>query len=75
MMPLEIIGVLGILYCFFMYCTLEMHFVKKNSSVREEIRKRRLALAVKIRESRPVLAIANLMAALSRRLAHRSHAD
>lgn len=87
MLPLERIGVLGILYCFFMYCTLEMHLARKNTSVRQEIRKRRLVLAAKIRESRPALAIiqtlqvcrtwgvCNVIAALSSRLAYRSHPD
>lgn len=62
MLPLEAIGVLGFLYLLFMYAVARTYLVKKNISVRE-----------KLRESHLVVAIANLMAALSNRLTHAFH--
>ena len=59
MMPLEVIGVLGILYCFFMYATVRTYLAKNNITVRE-----------KIRESRLVAAVTGLVAALSSSLTH-----
>ena len=54
MIPLEVIGVLGILYCFFMYATVRTYLAKNNMSVRE-----------KLRESRLVAAITNVVAAVA----------
>lgn len=61
MISLEVIGVLGILCCFLLYAMVRAYFLKHKISVRE-----------KIRESRLVLAVTNLIAALSRSLAHSS---
>ena len=62
MVPLEVIGVLGILYCFFMYATVRAYLVKNKISVRD-----------KIRDSRLVVAVVSLMAALSSSLTHSPH--
>lgn len=58
MMPLELIGVLGLLYCFFMYCTMEAYLAKKGTSVGAKVREI-------VRESRPAVAITNVIGGLS----------
>lgn len=45
MLPLEAIGVLGLLYCFFIYAIVKVQLERRNISVREEIRKSFVALA------------------------------
>ena len=54
MMPLELIGVLGLLYCFFMYCTMEAYLARKGTSVRAKVRGI-------VRESRLAVAVANVI--------------
>ena len=62
MLPLEAIAILGFLYLFFTYATVRAYLVRKDISVRE-----------RIRESRLVVALTGIMAALSNSLTHAFH--